>query len=424
MGGGHGTAAGLRESYTTLGYPEGGDLAVTSATIGIVLGVVVGTILCNLGTVLGWTYGSYAATQKAHSVAVRHSSTCYYRDSMASEGHFDVEDGSGREGHPVTDDADDKTKKIELGVSRGDDDDDDSGVKEQWDEGSPSSEKRGNCLTNFGKNVPKAVIPIKDRPVGAYMTSSNDAIDTLTLHLGVVGLAILLAYLTIRFLMWIETFSAWLTEYAFLSGFPVFPFAMLWGLAIQVIAEKFGKPSPLDRGMMQRIGGAALDFLVLTAIATTKLDAVAENIAPLCVLLLIGFCWVLFTFFVLAPLMLPDFWFERAIAEFGMATGTTAIGLMLLRIIDPDMKTPALKAFSCKQLVTEPFMGGGLVTSLSLPLISAFGNWFMFGLGAGAVAFWMIVWFVLFRPMKKGFPIISWSFNPKQSKLSTELEGW
>merc|ERR1711939_1202032 len=96
--------------------------------------------------------------------------------------------------------------------------------------------------------------------------------------------------------------------------------------------------------------------------------------------------------------------------------GTTATGLLLLRVVDPDMKSPALKAFSCKQLVTEPFMGGGLVTSLSLPLISAFGNWFMFGLGAGFVVFWLIVWFFLFRKMKPQF--IAYKFNPQVSTIA------
>eukprot|EP00171_Calliarthron_tuberculosum_P004301 IDg4301t1 len=37
--GGHGTAGGLKETYATLGFPEGGDLALTSATIGILAGV-------------------------------------------------------------------------------------------------------------------------------------------------------------------------------------------------------------------------------------------------------------------------------------------------------------------------------------------------------------------------------------------------
>lgn len=394
--GGHGTAAGLRDSYITLGFPEGADLAITSATIGILLGVIVGTILCNLGTYLGWTYKSYEYEKAAQRA-----------DDLESD-FESLEDGTTDKSVPKPSDYTSSGLDVQKKTPR-------RSVDEA--NGVAIGGTGACCLADFGKNIPKSIIPKKDRPVAAYMTSTNDAIDTFTLHLTVVGLAVLMAYLTIRLLIWIETFSEWLTEYAFLSGFPLFPFAMLWGLVIQVIADKFGNPNPLDRGTMERIGGLSLDFLVLTAIATTKVDAVADHIAPLLVLLMFGFSWVCFTFFVLAPLMFPDFWFERAIAEFGMATGTTATGLMLLRIIDPDMKTPALKAFSCKQLVTEPFMGGGLVTSLSLPLISAFGNWIFFGIGGAAVVFWLIVWFVLFRPMKKGFPLLSYKFNPLQSKI-------
>merc|ERR1711937_204510 len=129
----------------------------------------------------------------------------------------------------------------------------------------------------------------------------------------------------------------------------------------------------MDRGSQERIGGAALDYLVLTAIATTQVDAIAESLAPLFVLVICGVFWQCFCFFVLAPAMLPDFWFERAIAEFGKGMGTTSIGLLLLRMVDPNHETPAMKAFSCKQLLHEPFMGGGLVTSTLVPLIASIG---------------------------------------------------
>jgi glutamate:Na+ symporter, ESS family len=47
--GGHGTAAGMRESMENLGFPEGADLALGMATIGVVSGVVIGMILINWG---------------------------------------------------------------------------------------------------------------------------------------------------------------------------------------------------------------------------------------------------------------------------------------------------------------------------------------------------------------------------------------
>ena len=60
-----------------------------------------------------------------------------------------------------------------------------------------------------------------------------------------------------------------------------------------------------------------------------------------------------------------DAWFERAIADFGQGTGVTASGLLLLRMADPYGRSGALEAFSFKQLVFEPFLGGGLVTAFA-----------------------------------------------------------
>jgi glutamate:Na+ symporter, ESS family len=45
--GGHGTAAGMAEAFAAVGFDEGGDLALGLATIGLVSGVLIGTVLVN-----------------------------------------------------------------------------------------------------------------------------------------------------------------------------------------------------------------------------------------------------------------------------------------------------------------------------------------------------------------------------------------
>lgn len=52
--GGHGTAAGMQETFAKLNFPEGADLAVGLATVGIVAGIVAGTILANWGRKKGY----------------------------------------------------------------------------------------------------------------------------------------------------------------------------------------------------------------------------------------------------------------------------------------------------------------------------------------------------------------------------------
>ena len=59
---------------------------------------------------------------------------------------------------------------------------------------------------------------------------------------------------------------------------------------------------------------------------------------------------------------------------FGTRFGVTATGLLLLRVVDPDYETEAAEAFAAKQLLHEPFMGGGLWTGAAIPLLALWGE--------------------------------------------------
>ena len=52
--GGHGTAGGMADTLTELGFPEGGDLALGLATVGIVSGILFGTGLAHWGRKKGY----------------------------------------------------------------------------------------------------------------------------------------------------------------------------------------------------------------------------------------------------------------------------------------------------------------------------------------------------------------------------------
>ena len=52
--GGHGTAAGLAGAFTELGYPEGGDVSLATATVGLLASVLIGMGLVNIAARFGW----------------------------------------------------------------------------------------------------------------------------------------------------------------------------------------------------------------------------------------------------------------------------------------------------------------------------------------------------------------------------------
>lgn len=227
----------------------------------------------------------------------------------------------------------------------------------------------------------RGLIPPEKRTHGSITTISPDALEPFAFHSAFVGVAILIGWYMLK---GIKSLSANMEPDLF-RAFPLFPLAMLGGLFIQIFASKTGLSKYLDRRTFDRILGLALDFLVISAIASIKLDVFFAYFLPFSILMFVGLAWVLFATWFIAPRMLPDAWFERSITEYGMQTGVTALGLLLLRVADPFFKTPAAKSFGFKQILYEPMMGGGFITAAAPILIYNFGITPTYSIGAASI---------------------------------------
>ncbi|WP_022871015.1 sodium/glutamate symporter [Yaniella halotolerans] len=212
----------------------------------------------------------------------------------------------------------------------------------------------------------------REQPSGGLLTVRTESLDTLTLHIGIIAIAVLIGQGLLSGLQAIEQWL-WADSIEIFTYVPLFPLAMLGGVIIQLFADQAGLGNMIDRGTMERIQGLALDTLIIAALATLSLDAIADNIGPFVILAVAGVLWNVFVLFFLAPRFIQSFWLERGIADFGQSMGVTATGLLLLRMADPHQKSPAYEAFGYKQLLFEPFFGGGLVTAASIPLIVQLG---------------------------------------------------
>ena len=306
--GGHGTAAAMAEVFENNGFSAGKDLALTSATFGILGAVIFGMALVN------W------ATRKGYTV---------------------------RKADPASIEEDDS-----IGI-----------------------------------------IPVDRRPIAGRLTVNSDAIESVTLHLAIVGIAILIGFVIQRALVGIEIFFDFKVK--ILSGFPLFPLCLIGGFVVQFFEQRYDKGKVIDVGLMKRIQNTSLDFLVVAAIATINLAVVSKMLLPLLVLVALGILWNVFCVVVVARRVLPDAWFERSIAEMGQSMGVTATGLLLLRVVDPEYETPAVDAFAYKQLLHEPIMGGGLWTAAAIPLIFTIGALPVLGISVGAMVIWSVVLLLL-----------------------------
>lgn len=212
-----------------------------------------------------------------------------------------------------------------------------------------------------------------EQPAAGRQTVLCDSIDSLGWHCALAGLAIGIGYLGLRGLQLFEAHCFPDAKVKIFSGFPLFPLCMVAGLAIQLFARTVRADSLIDRGQMQRIAGASLDFLVVAAVATIRIELVLKNWLPLTILIVSGTLLSVLMVIFVAPKLFRTGWFERAISDFGQSLGVTATGLLLLRTVDPENRSGAAESFGCKQLLHEPFMGGGICTALALTLVFTIG---------------------------------------------------
>src|SRR5262249_2831916 len=118
-----------------------------------------------------------------------------------------------------------------------------------------------------------------------------------------------------------------------------------------------------DNGAMLRLTGVALELLIFVAVATLELKTIQKHWLPSITLMMTGAAWVLLNVVWISPRILPrNCWFELAIMNHGFATATTAQGLMLLRMVDRDLRTDAAKIYAIAAPISAIFIGGGIVT--------------------------------------------------------------
>ncbi len=240
------------------------------------------------------------------------------------------------------------------------------------------------------------IIDFDSRESAGSITTRPESIEPLSLHLAYIAVAIAIGYALLQGVVFFEH-AAWgrKTGVYLFRYIPLFPLAMIGGIIVEKTLDKFDAHKTLNRPLITRIQGLSLDILIASAIATLSLGVIGQNLIPFILLALIGIVWNVIAYVYLAPKMIPSYWFERGIGNFGQSMGMTASGLLLMKIADPENKTPALESFGYKQLLFEPVVGGGIFTAASVPLIFQFGPVFVLILAAVFMLFWL--WLGIFH---------------------------
>lgn len=130
-------------------------------------------------------------------------------------------------------------------------------------------------------------------------------------------------------------------------SFPLMCLTMLAGIVLQFCMKKAHYAEYIDKKVIDRVGSCLTDYLVAFGIATIRLSVVAEFWGPILILCVLGVVWPLLIVFFVGRKLFHNFWFERSIFIYGYLTGIVAVGITLLRIVDPQMRSETLDDFGC-----------------------------------------------------------------------------
>ena len=216
-----------------------------------------------------------------------------------------------------------------------------------------ATRKGATRLVDKAESLPEdcrtGIVPPGKRASMGEETINPMSMDPLAWHLALTLIATLAGYL----------FYDWYKQYLPSIELPVMCLTMIFGVIIQTILNHTPFRDSVDEHVEGRIGSMVTDYLVGFGVASISITVVMEFAAPILLLCLLGTLTSLVLVFVVGRKLFHNFWFERSIFVFGWTTGVVAIGVTLLRLVDPEAKSGTLSDYGYAytlQSVVEVFI--------------------------------------------------------------------
>lgn len=202
-----------------------------------------------------------------------------------------------------------------------------------------ATRKGATRLVDKAESLPEdcrtGIVPAGKRTSMGEETINPMSMDPLAWHLALTLLATLCGY----------KFYDWYKQYLPNIELPVMCLTMIFGVIIQTILNHTPFRDSVDEHVEGRIGSMVTDYLVGFGVASISITVVLEFIGPIIILCLLGTLTSLALVFIVGRKLFKNFWFERSIFVFGWTTGVVAIGVTLLRIVDPESRSGTLSDY-------------------------------------------------------------------------------
>ena len=174
---------------------------------------------------------------------------------------------------------------------------------------------------------------------GAEEIPDNESVDKFTLQAGFVALAYALSF---GFMCLLGVISDFTNSIAW--GFN-FLWASLAAMLIKFAVKQLRKRNVMHREyinnyQMDRLSGFSFDLMIVAGVAAIEINDIKNYILPIVILSVVGTAITYVYIRLVAKECFKGFEHEFFLMSFGTMTGTASNGMILMKEIDPGLRTP------------------------------------------------------------------------------------
>ena len=199
----------------------------------------------------------------------------------------------------------------------------------------------------------------EEKPIAGRLNFHGGAIDALSFHLALIGLIYLVTY-GIAYGLAALMLQGGLDDYVPTLWSFNFIISNLLALLLSVLLRRFNASHVIDEGLTNRLTCLFTDFMITAAIMAISMSLAMSYAVPIVIMCLAGALGTYMMLKWVVPRAFEDHLFERFVGIYGEMTGTISSGLALLRVTDPEFKTP---------VALDLGLGSGMALVLGFPLL-------------------------------------------------------
>ena len=184
-----------------------------------------------------------------------------------------------------------------------------------------------------------SVVPTDQTVPGEEEIPDNESVDKFTIQVGFVALAYAISF---GFMCLLGVISDFTNSIAW--GFN-FLWASLSAMLIKFVVKKLRKGKLMHRGyinnyQMDRLSGFAFDLMIVAGVTAIEINDIRNYILPIVILSIIGSVITYAYIRLVAKECFKGFEHEFFLMSFGTLTGTASNGMILMKEVDPNLRTP------------------------------------------------------------------------------------